>query len=144
MTWASAGRIKKFKVLEYGCDTSQTRLARATGAHRTFNARFTHAWGTLLKQHQMKSERTWNVHWRASNAHQTRTERIQRACSARGTYSGRISHTPEARRAFRKLLSMFKNFFKPNRARNVQRLLATYSEARRKYTKRTQRACSEF
>ena len=86
-----------------------------------FNARFTHAWGTLVKQHLIKSERAWNVHWRASNARQTLSERIQRACSARGTYSGRISHTPETRRAFRKFLSMF-NFFSP-KERNAQRLL---------------------
>ena len=79
-----------------------------------FNARFTHAWGTLLKQHLIKSERAWNVHWRASNAHQTRSERIQLACSARETYSERISHTPETRRAFRKFLSMFKTFLSPN------------------------------
>ena len=86
-----------------------------------FNARFTHAWGTLVKQHLIKSERAWNVHWRASNARQTRSERIQRVCSARETYSGRISHTPETRRAFRKFLSMF-NFFSP-KERNAQRLL---------------------
>ena len=87
------------------------------------NLKFTHAWGTLqkqcwiifvtnhIKQHLIKSERAWNVHWRASNARQTRSERIQRACSARGTYLGRISHTPETRRAFRKFLSMFILFF---------------------------------
>ena len=38
-------------------------------------------------------ECTWN---------ETCSERIQRAGSARGTYSGHISHTPETRQAFRK------------------------------------------
>ena len=74
----------------------------------------------LLKQHLIKSERAWNVHWRASNARQTRSERIQRARSAHGTYSGRINHTPGTRRAFRKFLSMFKKFFSPN-ARDTRR-----------------------
>ena len=45
---------------------------------------------------------------------QTRLKHIQRACSARGTYSKRISHTPGTRRASRKFLSMFKNFLIPN------------------------------
>ena len=69
---------------------------------------------TLLKQHLIKSELAWNVHWRASNTHQTRSECIQRACSVRGTDSGRISHTPETRRASRKFLSMFKISLSPN------------------------------
>ena len=59
---------------------------RASNVQRAFHTRL----GTLLKQHLIKSERAWNVHWRASNARQTRSERIQRARSARGTYSGRI------------------------------------------------------
>ena len=81
---------------------------------RTFNARLTHAWGTLLKQYLIISERAWSVHWRASNVRQTRSKRIQRACSARGTYSKRISHTPGTRRASRKFLSMFIFFFIAN------------------------------
>ena len=84
------------------------------GAQRTFNARRTHARGTLLKQYLIKSERAWSVHWRASNVRQTRSKRIQRACSARGTYSKRISHTPGTRRASRKFLSMFKKILIPN------------------------------
>ena len=35
--------------------------------------------------------------------HQTRSERIQRACNVRETYLGHISHTPETRRASRNL-----------------------------------------
>ena len=77
------------------------------GAQGTLNACRTHAWGTLLKQYLIKSEHAWSVHWRAS-------KRIQRACSARGTYSKRISHTPGTRRASRKFLSMFQIFLIPN------------------------------
>ena len=84
------------------------------GAQRTFNARRTHAWGTLLKQYLIKSDRAWSVHWRASNMRQTRSKRIQRACSARGTSSKRISHTPGTRRTSGKFLSMFKFFLIPN------------------------------
>ena len=73
--------------------------ARASNVQRAI----THALGMLLKQHLTKSERAWNVHWRASNARQM-VQSVFNApqCSARGTYSGRISHTPETRRAFRK------------------------------------------
>ena len=87
----------------------QSPIERSTRVSHTLGARL------------IKSERAWNVHWRASNAHQTRSGRIQHACSARGTYSGRLSHTPETRRALRKLLSMFK-IFEPKRARNAERL----------------------
>ena len=131
MTEASARRIKKsqsFGVwLRYVPDTLSTRYRRASNVQRAFHTSLGHATEATL-------EHTWNVHWRASNARQTHSERIKRACSARGTYSGRISHTPETRRAFRKFLSMFKNFLSPN-AR--ERLLATYSDARRTYTKHT-------
>ena len=81
---------------------------------RTFSACLTHAWGTLLKQYLIKSERAWSVQWRASNVRQTRWKGIQCACSTRGTYSKRISHTPGTRRASSKFLSMFKIFLIPN------------------------------
>ena len=85
---------------------------RASNVQRAFHTRLGHA--------LIKSEGAWNVHWRASNARQTRSERIQRTRSALGTYSGRISHTPGTRQAFRKFLSMFKFFFSPN-ARETRR-----------------------
>ena len=110
-----------------------------TGTQQTFNTRLTRAWDTLLKQYLIKSKRACSVHWRASNVRRTHSKRIQRACNARGTYSKRIRHTPGTRRASRKFLRMFK-FFKPKRAWSAQRLLATYSDAHRTYTKRTKRA----
>ena len=110
---------------------------------RTFNARLTHAWGTLLKQYLIKSERAWSVHWCDSNVRQTRSKRIQCACSARGTYSKRISHTPETRRASREFLSMFIFFLSQTRTKRAM-ILATYSGTRRTYTKRTQRTRNAF
>ena len=74
---------------------------------------------------------------------QTRAKRVQSALNAHGTYSGRISHTPETRPAFIKFLSMFKKNCEPKRARNAQRRLVMYSDARRTYIKRTKRACFE-
>ena len=103
-------------------------MIRPRHAKHALHARFTHAWGTLLKQRLIKSERAWNVHWRASNARQTRSERIQRARSARGTYSGRKSHTPGTRRAFRKFLSMFKFFLAQTRAKRAE----TFSDVQRR------------
>ena len=123
MTETCAGRIENLKVLEYVCVMSQTRYARATGAQQTFNARFTHAWGTQLKQYLIKSKRACSVHWRTSNARQTRSKRIQRACNAHGTYSKRIRHTPGTRRVSRKFLSMFKI-----RAQTRVERTATYSD----------------
>ena len=115
-------------------------------AQRTFSARLTHAWGTLLKQYLIKSECAWSVHWRASNVRQTRSKHIQRACSAHGTYSKRICHTPGTRRASRKLLSMFKIFFIPNvhETRDDFSDIVTYSDVGRTYTKRTQRTRNAF
>ena len=109
-------------------------------AHRTFSTRLTHAWGTLLKQYLIKSERAWSVHWRASNVRQMRSKRIQQACRARGTYSKRISHMPGTHRASGKFLSMLENFLIPNahetldgfsdiqrRALDVHQAYTTYS-----------------
>ena len=127
-------------MLEYVCVTSQTRYARTTGAQQTFSARLTHAWGTLLKQYLIKSERACSVHWRASNVRRTRSKRFQRACNARGTYSKRIRYTPETRRASRKFLSMFK-LFEPKHAWSAKRLTATYI-VHQACTKRTKRACN--
>ena len=47
-----------------------------------FSTHVSHPWGTLVKQHLLKSECACNIHWHASNAHQTRSVRIQCACKA--------------------------------------------------------------
>ena len=123
MSEAGAGRIKNLKVLEYVRVASQTRYARATGAQQTFNARLTHAWGTLPKRYLIKSQRACGVHWRAQNVSRTRSKRIQRTCNAHGTYSKRIRHTPETHRTSRKFLSMFKLFWAQTRLERA----ATYN-----------------
>ena len=108
--------VKYLKVLEYVCVTYQTRYARATGAQKTFSARLTHAWSTLLTEQYLIKNGTCacSVHWRASNVRRMHSKRIQRDCNARGAYSKRIRHTPGTRRASRKNLSMFEKFLSPN------------------------------
>ena len=58
-------------------------------------------------------------------------------------YSKRISQPPGTRRASRRYLSMFKKI-DPKRARNARWFLATYSDARQTYPKRTQRTRNAF
>ena len=87
---------------------------------QTFNPRLTHAWGALLKQYLIKSERLWSVHWHTSNVRQTRSKHIQCACK-----------------------SMFKNFLSQTRTKRAM-ILATYSDARRTYTKHTQHTRNVF
>ena len=142
MTEACAGRIKNLKVLEYICVTSQTHYARVTGTQQTFSARLTHAWGTLLKQYLIKSERACSVHWCASNVRRTHSKRIQRACNARGTYSKRIRHTPGTRRASRKFFSMFKTFLSPNAPGARSDIYQRAPSVHHAYTKHTKRACN--
>ena len=106
-------------------------------AQRTFNARRSHASGTLVKQYLIISERAWSVHWHASNVRQTRSKRIQRTCSPRGTYSKRISHTPGTHRASRKFLSMFKFFSSQTRTKRTMifsDLLRRASDVHQAYT----------
>ena len=55
---------------------------------------------------------------------------IQRACSARGTYSKRISHTPGTRRASRKFLSIFNFFLSQTRTKRAMIFSDICSDAR--------------
>ena len=125
--------------MSYVPDTLSTRYRRAANVQRAP----THAWGTLLKQYLIKLKRACSVHCRAWDVRQMRSKRIQRACNARGTYSKRISHTPGTRRASRKFLSMFKFFLSQTRTKRAT-ILATSGDARRTYTKSTQRTRNAF
>ena len=83
------------------------------GAQRTFNARHTrlgHATEAISHKIGTRVERTLECLKSVPNAF----EAYSTACSARGTYSKRISHTPGSRRASRKFLSMFKRCLIPN------------------------------
>ena len=125
MTWASAGRIKNLKVLEYVPDTLSTRYRCASKVQRAFHTRLGYATEATSNKIGTHMERTPACFKRAV---QTRSERIQRTCSARGTYSRRISHTPGTRRAFRKFLSMFNIFGAQTRAKRAE----TLSDVRRR------------
>ena len=86
--------------------TCAKRVRSVFNAPVAFNARLTHVCGTLLKQYLIKLERAWSVHWRASNVRQTRSKRIQRACS--------VVIRPGHAELLEKFLSMFKIFLIPN------------------------------
>ena len=140
ITYISSGELKSQRFRVHLCYVPDTPLSTSCRrAAKTFNARLTQAYATLLKQYLIKSERAFCVHWRALNVHQTSM------FNAPGTRMELIRNV-YVRLPNAKLLENFRCVFMfyPKRARNTHRFLATYSAAHRTYTKGTQRTRIAF
>ena len=99
-------KSQSFRVgLSYVPDTLSTLYGGAANVQRAPHTRLGHATEAISHKIGTRVERTLACLKRAPNAF----KRIQRACSACGTYSKHITHTPGTRRAS----SMFKKILIP-------------------------------